>query len=119
MSEDSAVMLACYEIAPEDRAGFLRLLQDPEQVCRQKAVLGSRPILRLESRERPGAIVEIIEWKGMAALGEVQANERIQAKWSEIKAAWRRGDFPMSEIPEAGEPWAILASLPSAGAHST
>ena len=72
----------------------------------------ARPILRAESIENPGLLLELIEWRSASVLGGVMENERIQAKWSEIKARWKRGDFPIREFPEAGTPWSILRSLP-------
>ena len=105
------VMLACYQVDPGNRTEFLSLLKETELVYREEAVLTESPILRMESLESTGSIVEVIEWKSMETLGAVQENERIQAKWSEIKSRWLRGDFPIREIPESNTPWAILRSL--------
>jgi hypothetical protein len=104
-------MLACYEIDPSDREGFLDLLRETERVYRDESVLTEGPILRAESLESPGLIVELIEWRSAKVLGAVMENEPIQVKWSEIKARWKRGDFPIGELPEADVPWSVLRSL--------
>jgi hypothetical protein len=104
-------MIACYQIDEESRESFIQLLKSTEQVYRAHSVLNEQPILRLESIKDPGYIVEIIEWKSQEALEEVMENGEIQAKWAEIMSSWKRGDFPIGQIPEGSIPWAVMRKI--------
>ena len=108
MPEDPVAMIACYQVRPETTGGFIDLLRATEQVYRDQSAITERPILRLQSRQEPGYIIEVIEWRNLGTISAIQDNEAIQAMWSRIKASWLRGDFPFQEVPEASVPWAIL-----------
>ena len=112
MTDATPVMFACYEVEPDSRSSFIQLLNDTEAVYRSHSVITDLPIIRLESMKDPGFIVEIIEWKSQQALASVMENEEIQEKWSEIKAAWKDGDFPLSKIPESSSPWSVMRRIP-------
>lgn len=108
MTDQTAVMFACYQVASQDQSDFLQLLVETEAVYRKHATITETPILRLQSLEDPAFVVEIIEWKSQQALEGVMANEEIMAQWSAIKAAWKHGDMGFDQIPEAKIPWAVM-----------
>jgi hypothetical protein len=112
VTTSNPVMIACYKIDSKSFEAFHSLLKDTETIYRKYSVLADQPILRLQSPKDPDYTIEIITWKDQESLDIVMQNKEIQAKWSEIKAAWQKGDFPLTEIPEAAMPWSLLRSLP-------
>ncbi|MHC4956292.1 MAG: hypothetical protein ACYTGZ_20820, partial [Planctomycetota bacterium] len=91
--DQSIVMVASYRVDEQHLDAFIKTLKDTEALYRTYAVITDRPIARLQSMKDPEFLVEFIEWRSQRHLDAVMENDEIMAKWSQIKAEWKDGDF--------------------------
>ncbi|MEM7333111.1 MAG: hypothetical protein AAF490_13560 [Chloroflexota bacterium] len=108
---NSQYMLASYQIDEHHKQKFLDELVATELAYRDEGLITTQPIIRMASKKNPEFIVEIIEFVSEQAVADVMENEHVQKHWVKLAGMWKKGDFPLEQIPEGTIPWALMDAI--------